>query len=931
MPIEAGSAKGGTGLAGAIATEMRRRESKFKLSFGAHFIDSLAIHVVDAIETAVGEGGSGVTDHGALTGLADDDHTQYHTDTRGDARYHQQTEFKDTSAGAGDAGKPVKLNGAGVIDGTMINPATVDHGGLLGLADDDHSQYLLESGARGLGGNWSLGGNDLTDPALIGGVDLVKLNAFFNGTFQQSFDALVTSDGATITLSIEQAGGGDLTMQFSDGYSNLDCTPTCTITLTAGTDQSPQPNFIYVPQSTKVLTKSTSGFPATEHIKVGYFLVPSATFVQANGCYVNQNWNDHLSGTDNQGHMAHMAEKVRRIGSSYFSGVNANGATASYFTIGVGDVRWLSTSGTIYQMHLQTFPTEDTSAGDTLLVRNWSGDPWHDLSNLYDITADSTGSAIGTNQYFNLIFWGVANKTGQFSTVVINLPSGTYNNLQNAQDDINGYDDYTIPREFSLDSSTGFLICRATLRKTASSWTHHATVDLRGRTPANAAGAGTNDHGGLGGLLDDDHAQYLLASDATDRATFAANWEDLTDGGATTLHTHSDAIHDNIAGEIKAIASKITPVGDDLLLIEDSAGAVYDKKRIAITGLAGALDHGGLLGLSDDDHTQYHNDTRGDARYYTQSQVDTSLAGKASTNHDATHIDGGSDAIDADKLEVTFTPSTYSRTLSAGQSDALDQLTSHLKGIDNEFGNYEFALINDDEFGTAGALPIFADAGGTLIYNSEVIAADLVAGPSSVTSGRVAQFNGTSGKLISDAGYAASQVNYMSGSGTDNNVPRFHGSGRVLQTSGVDIDDNEVLSGHWNAIYRRSYATALSSASTTWVNHNYVAYSNTSGANDWKCTVCFEYSRTVKTDRIYVQVLYNCTDTIGTGGSQLWVGYMPESNTAGSGFYQPMTVTRCFSVSTTSTRYIVLRFYRSTGSGTVYMDDSEVMVERVSF
>lgn len=31
--------------------------------------------------------GSGVTDHGLLTGLADDDHTQYHTDARGDARY----------------------------------------------------------------------------------------------------------------------------------------------------------------------------------------------------------------------------------------------------------------------------------------------------------------------------------------------------------------------------------------------------------------------------------------------------------------------------------------------------------------------------------------------------------------------------------------------------------------------------------------------------------------------------------------------------------------------------------------------------------------------------------------------------------------------------------------------------------------------------
>lgn len=37
--------------------------------------------------TVSGTGGGGVTDHGALTGLSDDDHTQYHNDARGDARY----------------------------------------------------------------------------------------------------------------------------------------------------------------------------------------------------------------------------------------------------------------------------------------------------------------------------------------------------------------------------------------------------------------------------------------------------------------------------------------------------------------------------------------------------------------------------------------------------------------------------------------------------------------------------------------------------------------------------------------------------------------------------------------------------------------------------------------------------------------------------
>jgi hypothetical protein len=77
---------------------------------------------------------SGVTDHGALTGLDDDDHPQYHTDARGDLRY------------------------------APINHSH-NHASLTGLNADDHPQYLLVNGARALTGDLSAGTNKVTNLA----------------------------------------------------------------------------------------------------------------------------------------------------------------------------------------------------------------------------------------------------------------------------------------------------------------------------------------------------------------------------------------------------------------------------------------------------------------------------------------------------------------------------------------------------------------------------------------------------------------------------------------------------------------------------------------------------------------------------------------------------------------------------------------------
>jgi hypothetical protein len=72
-----------------------------------------------------------------------------------------ESEFINSSAGAGDAGKPIVLDSGGLISGTMIDDSDIDHGSVGGLTDDDHSLYLLKSGLR----EWDEQGSDPSTPA----------------------------------------------------------------------------------------------------------------------------------------------------------------------------------------------------------------------------------------------------------------------------------------------------------------------------------------------------------------------------------------------------------------------------------------------------------------------------------------------------------------------------------------------------------------------------------------------------------------------------------------------------------------------------------------------------------------------------------------------------------------------------------------------
>lgn len=69
------------------------------------------------------------------------------------------SEFLNTSAGVADAGKPIVLNASGLIDSSMVDASSFDHGGLSGLGDDDHTIYTLATGARDFTGIQSYSGS----------------------------------------------------------------------------------------------------------------------------------------------------------------------------------------------------------------------------------------------------------------------------------------------------------------------------------------------------------------------------------------------------------------------------------------------------------------------------------------------------------------------------------------------------------------------------------------------------------------------------------------------------------------------------------------------------------------------------------------------------------------------------------------------------
>ena len=114
-----------------------------------------------------------------------------------------------------------------------------------------------------------------------------------------------------------------------------------------------------------------------------------------------------------------------------------------------------------------------------------------------------------------------------------------------------------------------------------ASYTHLSATNHTDLTDGGATTLHKHDHGGMDGLSDDDHTQYVLVSNMeADRATIATNWDDLTDAGDSTLHYHaSDRALANATGTLALAnggtgASLSDPNADRIPFWDDSAGVI---------------------------------------------------------------------------------------------------------------------------------------------------------------------------------------------------------------------------------------------------------------------------------------------------------------------------------------------------------------------
>jgi hypothetical protein len=640
-------------------------------------------YVDGAIATATG---SLTTDHGSLLGLGDDDHPQYHNDTRGDARYYTKTQLDagqldnryytetevDSISGSLQSNidalthdgfadfvvnehvdhSSVSITGAGdLLTGQggditasrtfTLNNSDVDHGSISGIGDDDHTQYHNDTrGDARYYTKTQLDAGQLDNRYYTESeVDSIS------GSLQSNIDAL-THDGFAdfvanehvdhSTVSITGAGdlltgqGGDITSSRTITLNNSDIDHdqlTNTHNLTTDIDHDQLTNTHNL--TTDIDHDQLTNYSADEH------------FTEASI--------DHgsISGLGDDDHTQYLL---------------ADGSRHAATLVIDGD---LLVSGTKFISSTETVEIED---------------------NLLIINEGEVGSGVtasGGEAGIEVDRGSLTNYRFIFDETQDNFRVGEAGDLQavatREDTPVNGGVAFWNATENRFDTDSGLVVT-----------------------------GGALDHGALSGLGDNDHTQYLMTATYPLEVTgqdVAIKLEstDLGVDGDNELYVKDagidhDATTNFVADEhVDHSTVSINGAGD---LLTGQGGDITATRTFTLNN--SDIDHGSISGTGDDDHTQYHNDTRGDARYYTQTQLNNgqldtryyteaevdSISGSLQSNIDALTHDGFADFVANEHVDHSTVSITGAGDLLTGQGgDITATRTLTLNNSDIDHGS----------------------------------------------------------------------------------------------------------------------------------------------------------------------------------------------------------------------------------------------------
>src|SRR5690606_9399909 len=653
----------------------------------------------------------------------------------------------------------------------IASSVVTDHGALIGLADDDHTQYLLVSGTRALSGSLDLGTNNIINVGTVDGVDISSHSTRHEsgGVDEIQIENLSTLETNSNFVLRPNGSGGLIWLDLNnitDGYVYETRQVIAGNGLTGGGDLSTDITLNVTPHADGSIVISSNDIRIgvlasdSQHGNLGGGSLHDVATALQDGFFSSDGYSK-LESIE-VGAQANTVNSVfGRTGVivavsgdydsdeitnvSAISGVTVSDALEMLNSLIVG-----GGSGTV---------TGPSSTTDNAIVR-WSGTDGYTIQNSGIIIDDSD------------------NITNVTTINGVTIQSHSTRHESGGADVIDGYNVSLTYSPSNYNSPINNLIGE-----------HLYQID---EALGNISDSVVTDHGALTGLSDDDHTQYLLVTGSqaiTGSLDGGPNYiPNVGNAKGVEVPSHSPTHASGGANEIDGYNFTLTYSPSNYNSpINNLIGEHLYQIDEALANSSGVTDHGALTGLSDDDHTQYLlvNGSRamtGSLDMGTNNITNVgNVDGVDVSSHSTRHESGGADEIDGYNIALTYSPSNYNAPIN-------NLIGEHLYQIDEVLGNLGSV---GSVFGRTGI--VTAQPGD---YDS-----DEITNVSAISGATVSDALETLNSLIVGGGGGGGTV-LGPGSTTDNAIVRWDGTdGYTIQNSVVTISNSGDLAGLNTAVF----------------------------------------------------------------------------------------------------------------------------------